>query len=566
MKETIKNTFKHPNFYICITLIIFRLILGWYIGIQYYSSEFYDDALLMNYADFSTHFQNPNYLSLVKTMSYPLFLNIVHLSKIPYSLFVSGIWVIDGLYMKNFLKNISKKEWISMIGFLYVAYFPTAFEIWQGTRVYRNSIIAPFVIFIFIYLLNFTYKNITNKISFLDCIKALGFGVIFTFTYYIKEDGLWLLACLLFAILANILIRVFIRKLPKIKRIKGMIIVLCFSLIIISVFGGLTTQYKALNKKYFGVSEVETRNGGELGKFAANVYKISSLNRNQNYWAPKDAIDKAWDNSPTLQKYPQLYEAIIHTPWYGDIESNPIRGDFLTWVLRTALIDTNIWTNESEVSDLFGKVNIELEEAFKNGQLEEDNRIQLLSSAGGRTISQILSLYRLMGKAFLGAVFLKDYVPAIQTVGNTDNEEVAQKAAELTNTNYLLDYSKKPISNIVNSVIKGIYWLYRIVNGILLINCLISIIWAFIKIIKKIIKHIRIDKVAVYLQFSSFVCLGIGLAYSLAISWFSEFIFLDGYNPVILNFYMVGLPAVLTFSYFLSFVYTMNYLVRRKTT
>ena len=156
--------------------------------------------------------------------------------------------------------------------------------------------------------------------------------------------------------------------------------------------------------------------------------------------------------------------------------------------------------------------------------------------------------------------------PSKGDVGNTDNEEVAQKAAELTNTNYLLDYSKKPISNIVNSVIKGIYWLYRIVNGILLINCLISIIWAFIKIIKKIIKHIRIDKVAVYLQFSSFVCLGIGLAYSLAISWFSEFIFLDGYNPVILNFYMVGLPAVLTFSYFLSFVYTMNYLVRRKTT
>lgn len=561
-----KQILKNPIIYCCGILILLRLIIGWYIGIQYYSSEVYDDALLVNYANFSSHFRNPNYLSLVKTMSYPLLLNIVHFSKIPYSLFISGIWIIDGLYMKSFLKNISKKEWISMLGFVYVMYFPTAFEMWQGTRIYRNSIIAPFVIFIFIYLLNFTYKNITNKISILDCIKAIGFGIIFTFTYYIKEDGLWLLACLLFTILSNIIIRIFIRKLPKAKRIKGMIIVISFSLIIISVFGGLTTQYKALNNKYFGVSEVETRNGGELGKFVANVYKISSSSRNQNYWAPKDAIDKAWDNSPTLQKYPQLYEAIIHTPWYGDIENNPIRGDFLTWVLRTALIDTNLWTNESEVSDLFGKVNIELEEAFKTGHLEKDNRIQLLSSAGGRTISQILSLYRLMGKGFLGAVFLKDYAPGIQIVGNADNKEVAQKAAELTNTDYLLDYSKKPMSNIVNGIIKGMYWLYRIVNSILLINCLVSIIGAFVRLIKKIKKHIRIDKIAVYLQFSSFVCLGIGLAYSFAISWFSEFLFMETFDPVILNFYMVGLPAVLTFSYFLSFVYTMNYLVRRKTT
>jgi len=547
---------KKPSFYIIIVLICLRIFLGWASGIQFNSIDTYDDALFIAYTDLQTHFLSPNYLSLVKTMSFPLFLNFVKATGLQFSIITSLLLIIDAFYFKRLIKMISKNKWIEYFSFVYVLFFPTAFELWQGTRVYRNTIIAPFVMFMFIYMIEFTYKNLNRHISVLDCLISIIMSIVFTFTYYIKEDGLWLLACLLFFILVNIVISIFNVKKVKQKIKYILTIFLCFSLMI-SGFSCITSYYKYTNAKYFGVPEIETRNGGELGEFAANIYKIDSNKRNMIYWAPKEAIDKAWKTSKTLQEHPELYQAIINTPWYGNIGQNPIQGDFLTWVLRTALYDTGLWTNEKNVSDLFHQVNEELEKGFEDGTLKKDTRIQLLSSAGGRTFREIISLAPLVYKSFLGSIFLEGYIPGINSIGNSEDSEVTKSAADYTNTSYIEDYSKKFHSNFLDKVIQILFWIYRIMNCVLFISILITIGFYLFRLFRYGFKAVH--KNASFLFLTSLICLGIGVVYAIAISWFSQFIFISGVNMSILNFYVIGLPVLLSFSYFTSLVYLVEY-------
>lgn len=82
---------KKPELYILLTLFMIRIILGNKIGVWYYSNQVYDDQLLAKYAMLKEHFLNPNVYSMVKTMGYPLFINIVYISKMKYSILLSII-------------------------------------------------------------------------------------------------------------------------------------------------------------------------------------------------------------------------------------------------------------------------------------------------------------------------------------------------------------------------------------------------------------------------------------------------------------------------------------------
>lgn len=62
-------------------------------------------------------------------------------------------------------------------------------------------------------------------------------------------------------------------------------------------------------------------------KIRFSIYKIKSDHRDKNIWAPYDAIEKAFDASETLQKYPELEESILNTVWF-DGGKSMIAGDF----------------------------------------------------------------------------------------------------------------------------------------------------------------------------------------------------------------------------------------------
>ena len=548
---------KKPELYILLTLFMIRIILGNKIGVWYYSNQVYDDQLLAKYAMLKEHFLNPNVYSMVKTMGYPLFINIVYISKIKYSILLSIIWCIDSIIVYKTILTITNNKKISIFAFLYVLFMPMAFEAYLGTRMYRNSIIAPFSLLVICMMILSIRKCIfinTKKDILKFYIKSLIFGILFSFTYYIKEDGLWLLACLLLSLIVEIVIITIKFLKNKINKSKFIIIIVA-CILPIMIFSKITVAYKGINKKYFGVYEIETRNSGELGKFVSNVYKIESSNRNSVIWAPKDSIQQAFSVSSTLKKFPELEYDILHSDWCrGDIDLVPIKGDFLTWVLRTSLEKQGIWKSEKQINELFKNVNFEIEIAFKNGKLRKENRIQLLSSAGGRNPHEILQLRKLIYLGFKETILLESYIPGTINMPTYDME-TTQNISKLTyenNLNGTLTNKQKKSNWYVEKIVNNIFSIYRFINIVLFMLLFFVILSKTIAYAKKIMKRIKINRNELFEYCLILIITLISVMYVFSISWFDEFIFADGINKVIVNFYLAALPVLLVLPYMLS--------------
>ena len=180
-------------------LAILRIRLSNQLGIHLESLEQYDDALFIRYAGLSGHLNSPDYLSLVKYLGYPVFLNIVRISPFNFITFLSIIWIFAAIGVTIVIRKITNNRIFGVLSYIYILFLPMAFDYRIGTKLYRNTIMAPFICIIFCLFIYQVYSLLKNeKKVFLRIILSVLLGGVFSFTYFIKEDGIWLLACLLF--------------------------------------------------------------------------------------------------------------------------------------------------------------------------------------------------------------------------------------------------------------------------------------------------------------------------------------------------------------------------------
>lgn len=550
--------FTRPEIIIILIATFLRIVLANLTGIYFPSGGYYDDRLMVEYAVLPTHFGNPSVNSLVKTMSFPLFLDFVYLSGMTYATVLAIIWAAAAGLAACCFRQIYPGRWYALFVYLFVLYTPAAFDASIGTRLYRNAIIAPFVMICFLLMLYILLRTAANKNLTAGNVlcPAVFLGLFFLYTYYIKEDGIWMLPCLCLFLAVPVLISaVRFAKLPKAYPPRFIRLTAAFLSPIIIFWAG-TQLYKTVNLCFFGVAETNTRTEGELKEFAANIYKIDSENRTAQIWAPCDAIQSAFDASPTLAGLPELEDNIMHSPWYGnDIVQHPINGDFLTWVIRTALLNSGLWQSEKQVQELFAQVNDELAAAFKSGQLQKDDAIQLLSSGGGRTPEEILGLKTPVLREYACAVFLHSYLPGANYESDYTDILSCEQATLLTHTN-LLPLAATTLrvkeSGAANRVILIIFKIYSILNPALFILAVIGLAVSLVRLLRRKRSGMA-DKEALLLLVSVFALaalFGIGCMYSFSIAWFAEFVWLQNeMQDSMLSFYNVGLVPLLSLFY-----------------
>ena len=532
---------------------LFRIFLSQWIGNWYPSSQTFDDYILVTYANITEHFRTPNINSLIKDMGYPLFLDFVHLTGLSYNIVLSIIWVIAAILMVRLFSRFGLQPIFLLFIYLFVLFTPCAFDYYVGTRLYRNSIIAPFLFIVFALMLILIVDVLKNKDISAKKILLNIIALSFFFTYYIKEDGFWMLPCLalMFAICIGISLYHYFKNKDNRNPIRLLRLIIMLFLPLILFYAG-TNFYKGVNYHFFGVYEINTRTEGELGKFVSSIYKIKSDHRDKNIWAPYDAIEKAFDASETLQKYPELEESILNTVWF-DGGKSMIAGDFLTWVLRTSLDSTGLWKSDAQINELFAQVNEEISQAFVDGTLEKDDRISLTSSGGSRTFSEILELQDEITQTYRTSILMEGYVAQ---KGQTEYNrlESCSTASYITNMNFL------PIENgytagfqekkamVGNSIASGIIKLYSILNPML---CLIAIVGFFLTLISLLARKNQASKetkrLFVFALSTVFVFAGMSLVYAFGISWFSEFIWRETniINTNVLKLYTIGIVPML---------------------
>ena len=558
------NFFKFfDNRFIFISFLI-RIFVGELAGVALFPFGMADDLLMLDYAS-KMHYLSPNVNSLVKTMSFPILLDVVHLSRIPWTIWYSTIWFFAAIVVYILSKKLFKNKYLPLFFYTYVLFFYSAFTVSIGLRVYRNCIIPPFVI-ITIGLIIILIFNIITEVNKYNIFTSIILGICFTFTYYIKEDGMWLLCVLLFAIFLTFCILI----INKYKLKNNFKKIVCL-LIPILIFVLSTNIYKLINLKFFGVYEVNTRTEGEYGKFINNIYKIESDNRNSYCWAPYDAIEKAFENSKTLSENKHLLDGILTTNSFaleGDIKKNPIPGDFLSWVLRYELERAGLWTNEKNVNNFFKKVNDELKYSFKMKNLKKDDRFQILSSAAGLTKKEIISLFPLLIDNMKTSIFLSNiYEDKLDTRIFTYEaflpilDYQLSRYAKILNMPKILNENYKNTIKPANIISDITDFLYRIINTIMFIVFLSSIVIFIKKIFNK--KFLKSDLLIIL---SSVFLFLISVTYAFCISWFINFLCIDNPNNknLFIIFYNTATAQILVFVYIFSFAYLEQFLFTKK--
>jgi len=441
---------KYKVLWLMVLLSIIRIWIGLKSFAMYNVDTYLDEWMMFRYADLPAHFANvTDPFAMAKDMSFPLFLNIVHFSGLPYTFVLSLVWVAaawiafilmrrvfalynlltDGAeYSDEIIKQSRRpRQVFSLLGFVFILFLPSAFDALAGTKLYRNAIIAPFTLLFLFSLLFFLYhvinaheKSTPRQLIVWSVIS----GLLLSFNYYITESGIWLLipAAVILAAAVFFICHRFARARGASgrKTTKWLVLrlVLCALPFIVLIMW--TTGYKAINNYYFGVFEINTRTGGEPGKFIENIYKIASDNRTSVVWAPADAIDKAFQTSPTLRSLPQFREALVMKSSHENGKSlydDPVKGDLLTWYLPDAMAQAEIWKSHAQVNDFFAKVNKELDVAFANGTLQRDNRFQISASAGGLTWEEIKGLKPLVWQGLKTGICFDGYACAV-TLGD----------------------------------------------------------------------------------------------------------------------------------------------------
>lgn len=563
MREKIQSLNLQLAFAMLILAVV-RIILSVALGTWFPAAQMWDDRLMIEYSDFKLHFSEPVYYSLVKDMSFPLFLNVTSIFKIPYTAWLGILWVIAALLVYFLVKEMTgNRKLFAFLSYLYVLFIPQAFDAWSGTRLYRTAIIAPFVIMVLVLLVRMVLRIREEKGRIGNSIAL---GILFTFTYYIKEDGLWLMACLLFAALvAFVCVIIKDRKLTAI--LKGIVP----AVLPIVIFVVVTLGYKAINNHYFGVFEVNTRTDSEVAKFTANLYKVDAEDTDMYVWASADSFDKLFTASETLRNCPGLYDAIMDTPWCENgLREEPLIGDIPVWMFRDAIYLSGNYTTEKDLQLFLRQVNKEIDEAFKAGTIKKTDRHQLLTSAGALSFDEILSLKDEVLDGYLGAITYKGFTPGIGVVFQDeifDNEELIETAAGLTNVDYLDDYRKiKAQSDKLAPKFLILTTVYKIVNIVLLAATVLSILYTLIRLAisgKNIKTYSKAFAPAILSAAAAFVFLGITLCYTFSIGWFSSFLFADGIAMLTLNFYNIALPGLLWFAYMFGVNAIINYLPRK---
>ena len=550
-----KKTGENINSKILLILVLllgslFRIYLGINTPIWFFINSPVDDLLMLNYSNLIYHFNHWTIYSLVKTMSYPLFLFFVNISGIPYRIYLSLIWIIAGLLITyGCYKFLTKNKIALSLVFLFVIFLPVGFDSDCGGRIYRNAIITPFIL-IFLSTLFIFLNQFLDKIKSKETlIWAILLGLVFTFNFYIKEDGILLLPIFLVSILSILAFKIFTKDKKEI--IKSAI--LC--LIPIIIFGALTIGYEETNNHYFGISEINTRNGGELGDFWENLLKIDDPNKTTKIWVPPSTLEKAWNASPTLQSRPDLLNNWTHSSWAsGDMYKNPIEGDLVAWSLRESLRDIGLFDDEKTADEFFSKVNDELDDAFENGSLDESSKIFITSSANGKNLTEIEEIIPYIISGFKTCMFYNTLEIYDQPIHDS-SQMINNKDTKIVSSSLNDDINKAKNSEVIGMEKLDIV-IYQCISYIIVLISIIGFIGTFIHQIKNKL-HNKKFNLLLGLQILS---LGTFIVQIIAIAWFCSWMVLDNS----MKFYSVSCQGFFTFFEILA-IFSLFLILKEKT-
>ncbi len=350
---------------------LFRLFIFWNVPLAYYTEQVFDDQLMCNYAVSLASFKwlgEYSFVTLVKTISYPLFVALCHRCMIPYSIAIGLLCVASaGVFVKAIDRCVP--SFMGKAGiYLLLLYSPIGFKTLVVQRTYQLAVVPYAVIFVFSCMIAI-YLRREEQEGFRGW--AVGGAVSLPFFYYIRNDSIWIMPFVLTVMLVT-LGSIFWKSRHITKELIRK--ALWVTLPVISL-GVVTLGISGMNYFYYGEFVTGERTGSEFAMLMDRLYKIKDEDASTDVWCSNTAIRKAIEVSPTLKSIEK--EIVYQENNWSAGTNEDMKGDMPMWVMRSALNDAGCFESASKLRLFCGKAVEELDEGFENGSLEEDGLLHL---------------------------------------------------------------------------------------------------------------------------------------------------------------------------------------------
>lgn len=376
------------NLIMCIVFCFTLLRLGLFARMPYYAigNSGYDDHYLLSLADsiFNGNWLGKyNYTTLIKGVSYPLFVFFANLSGVSYSLLIGGYYVVSSGVFAFALNKIINNKVIVGMGYILLLYSPTGFSWVLTQRLYRNAIIFPSVLLVFSSILLVYLSRVESMRN--QIFWMILSGLSFSFFYYIREDSIWLMPLFIVSLFFVGVWFLFFSTYEKSIRIFRTLLLVCPILI----FLALSCVYRYTNYSYYGVWEINDRVSSNFATLMGNMIKIEDeSNAGKNYWISKDTLERIINSCPSLMSNKT---AIMndYARWADD--SGNVKGDFSIWAIREAFNHLGYYKDATTINDFCGQVNEELLKAVDDGTLSFDDAIHFTNQSRGIYLEELPS-------------------------------------------------------------------------------------------------------------------------------------------------------------------------------
>lgn len=395
----IKNISSKILIIILFIFTVIRVVLAMKMPMYLQGTTDFDDFLMIKYAK---SILNGKWLgifsskTLAKGVSFPIFIAINYILGIPYSLGLILLYIAAIILLLTVIKKYIKNKYYLSLMYIFLLYSPVMFHAENVQKIYRGGVIVSASLIVISAMIGI-YNNRSDKIK-----SLLGYSLIASiflpFFYYLKEDSIWIIPFVGGSIILSVLGIITCKCKKKLLRAFFTILPL-ISLFVVNHI------YCSINYSYYGEFCITDRSGTYFKEMISDIIKIEEENEIKDVWITKDMMYKAIDASKTLETVKPEIDKMYKDSWALK-PNGQIEGDIIFWSLKDAFEQAGVYQKGGKyVNSFYKKVDKELKDAYKNGQLIEDKeKIYLSSIAVGFTIDDIRTYYSDYGPKAMDAL------------------------------------------------------------------------------------------------------------------------------------------------------------------
>lgn len=549
MKQKIFNTLKNYGLVIFIIIVsIIKIISILNIPIYAIAPSSIDDRLMINIGNsllskkwLGTYDQ----FTLVKGMMFPLFLAISHYIGIPYTVATICLYIISSIIFIHMLKNIIKNKYLLGFIFLVLVFNPVTTSINTLSRVYRNCLTPSQVLLIIGCCMQVYFKiNEKTKTKYLWAILG---GISLASFYNTREDSVWIIPFIMFFIIITI-IKILINKEKTKNKLTNVICVFIPCIILIAT----NTIISTLNYKYYGIYTTNELNNSAFTRAMKNIYAVKNSDNIEYVSVSRKKLEEIYKVSPTMNQLKDNLDNAIEIYMVADRHpsDNEVEDGWFFWCLRHAVSTAGYYDTAQHAEEIYNKISDEIEQAFKEGNLEKQNVMPSALMSPWRE-----GHFEKLCNAFAKILyFVPSYTDvtteALESIGDGSDgialfEELTNNKAIYPNDSYKTIYELNVSSYIKRlNLITKVYQKTGIPVAIMgVVLYVLIIIKAILGIRKKEYKYLQIFLVLSGIL-GSFIVLAVGVSYNEIASCPSiNYMYLSGAYPLTISFWTIGVSV-----------------------